>query len=98
MQGEREEALRLAREASEAASAAEYLEMGETTIQLALAEALAANGCQDAARDVIRAAAGRLRTVADRIQDAHLRRCYLEGVHENVQTLALERAWLDDAS
>ncbi|HWO20228.1 MAG TPA: hypothetical protein VNO30_15775, partial [Kofleriaceae bacterium] len=70
-------------------------------VRLVRAEALhATNAAGDhaAARRAIADARARLLAIADRIADPAFRRSFLENVPENARTLALARAWLDDAA
>jgi tetratricopeptide (TPR) repeat protein len=69
------------------------IEEGESSIRLAHAEALAAQGNRQAASDAIRLARERLCARADRISDEELRKSFLERVPENSRTLALAAAW-----
>ncbi|WP_437725496.1 serine/threonine-protein kinase [Sorangium sp. So ce861] len=62
------------------------------------AEALHASGDVEAARAVLREARADLLARSARIGDPALRTSFLENVSANAHTLALCRAWLDDAS
>jgi eukaryotic-like serine/threonine-protein kinase len=66
-------------------------------VRLAHAEALHATGDHAAARRGIAAARAQLFAIADRIADPDYRQSFLDNVPENARTLALARAWLDDA-
>jgi len=102
-------ALHLARgRAADALAAAEealarYRDMGGcglfrgAFVRLAHAEALHATGAHGAARRAIAAARAHLFEIAGRVPDPALRRSFLEDVPENARTLALARAWVDDA-
>jgi ATP/maltotriose-dependent transcriptional regulator MalT len=88
------------REAHEAAQAAMELlrrlggvEEGEAFIRLVFAEARAAHGGIEAAREAIAEAAARLRARAAKIERPAWRKSFLEGVFENARTLELERQW-----
>jgi eukaryotic-like serine/threonine-protein kinase len=66
---------------------------GEAYVRLAHAEALKANGEDDAARDAIQAMRIWLLDRAARISDPGLARSFLERVPENARALALAGAW-----
>jgi hypothetical protein len=66
-------------------------------VRLAHAEALHATGAHDAARHAIAGARARLFAIAGRIADPDYKTSFLENVPENARTLALARAWLDEA-
>ncbi|WP_437597209.1 protein kinase [Sorangium sp. So ce590] len=62
------------------------------------AEALHASGDVEAARAVLREARAHLLARSARIGDPVIRKSFLENVSANARTLALSRAWLDDAA
>jgi Tetratricopeptide repeat len=66
----------------------------EMLVRLVHAEALAATGDAPGAHSVLAAARERLLSLADRIQDAHLRQRFLSNVPENARTLQLAEQWL----
>jgi hypothetical protein len=65
-------------------------------VRLAHAEALHATGDLAAARRAIADARTHLIAIADKICDPAYRQGFLDNVPENVRTMALARAWLDD--
>ncbi|HWO26592.1 MAG TPA: hypothetical protein VNO30_48015, partial [Kofleriaceae bacterium] len=67
-------------------------------VRLIHAEALRTAGAHDAACRAITDARTHLLAIAGRIPDPAYRRSFLENVPENARTLALARAWLDDAA
>jgi hypothetical protein len=67
-------------------------------VRLAHAEALHATGARDAAARAIADARARLLAIAGRIAAPDYRASFLEAVPENARTLALARAWLDEAA
>jgi eukaryotic-like serine/threonine-protein kinase len=89
--------------AAAADAVARYRDMGGcglfrgAFVRLAHTEALHATGAHDAARRALAAARAKLFEIAGRIPDPGFRGSFLEDVPENARTLALARAWLDDA-
>jgi hypothetical protein len=73
------------------------IEEGESLVRLVYAEALHATGAYEAARHAIGVARGRLLYRAGRIADPSWRRCFLERVAENAQTLALAAEWAGES-
>jgi hypothetical protein len=65
-------------------------------VRLVHAEALHATGAHDAARSAIGDARARLLAIAERIGHPDYKQSFLENIPENVRTLALARAWLDE--
>ena len=82
------DALARAREADAILVSLGGIEEGESLIRLALAEALAAAGFVDEARERTLAAARRLEERAAVMTDPEIRRCFLEDVPENARTRA----------
>ncbi len=70
------------------------VEEGEAAARLALAEAHWAAGEFEAAREAIGEAMRRLEARVATIQDAAMRRSFLDRVHENARTIELHRAWV----
>jgi hypothetical protein len=62
-------------------------------VHLVLAEALAANGEDAAARATLAGAAARLRARAAELGNAEWRRSFLAKVPDNARTLVLAREW-----
>jgi tetratricopeptide (TPR) repeat protein len=87
------EALETAKRAMAALETAGKTAIGEAAIRLAHAEALFATGDRDGARVAIAIAKERVLARARTLQDPELRRGFLEGVAENVRSLALARDW-----
>lgn len=92
--GKLEEALDVAGQAHESLEIAGQVEDGGQLIRLTHAEALAANGRTDEAREAIRRARDALLDAARPIQDPESRRSFLDNVPENARTLALASDWL----
>lgn len=67
--------------------------IGESLVRLIHAEALQANGRTQLAHAALRVARDRLMDRAQHIVDPARRRAFLEGVPENVRTLALCESW-----
>jgi tetratricopeptide (TPR) repeat protein len=88
-QGRTEEALAASKSAAAVADELGGLAERDILVRLVHAEALRATGCESAARAALGAARDRLLAVAARIDDAALRRCFLENVPENARTLEL---------
>jgi eukaryotic-like serine/threonine-protein kinase len=91
--GRTAEALEAAREARDLLERAGAVDEGEARIRLAWAEALAASGEKDAAREAIREARARLEERASRLSNAATRASFLERVRDHARTLALAREW-----
>jgi eukaryotic-like serine/threonine-protein kinase len=70
---------------------------GESAVRLALVLVLAARG-EESARDALEVARRRLLARAERIDDAELRRRFLEDVPDHRETLTLDRLAAADAS
>jgi eukaryotic-like serine/threonine-protein kinase len=70
----------------------------EAQVRLSLAQAAAATGDRATAKDAIAHARARLLERAERIDDARLRRSFLERVPEHKTTLELAAAWLDEVT
>jgi tetratricopeptide (TPR) repeat protein len=85
-------ALDCAREGMTIGAALAGLEEGEARLRLALAECLDAAGEREEAHLALRVAHERLQSRAARIDDAALRRSFLERVPEHARTLDLARA------
>jgi tetratricopeptide (TPR) repeat protein len=66
---------------------------GESRLRLSFVQALEAAGETAAAREALRAALASLFARAGRIQDARLRRSFLERVRENARLVALAAEW-----
>jgi ATP/maltotriose-dependent transcriptional regulator MalT len=92
-QGRLGEARRDAEEARRLADELGGLEDGEATVDLALAEALAASGDQDGAKKVLREARARLLARADKIASQAWRDSYLLRVPDHARALALWAEW-----
>jgi tetratricopeptide (TPR) repeat protein len=86
---EPENALERTRQAMADLDAQEAPVYGEALVRLVHVEALRAQGFRDEAARALRVAQKRLQSRAERISDAALRRCFLERVPENQQTLSL---------
>jgi tetratricopeptide (TPR) repeat protein len=87
--GRAAEALSAAAEASELLDMLGGLEESESLVRLVIAEALHVSGDLQAARKAAAQARARLLARAARIEDAELRRSFLEQVPENARTLEL---------
>jgi hypothetical protein len=83
-------ALSAAREAMAVVDSRGRLEEGEAFVRLVHAEALAAAGEHEAAKDALAAARRRLLARAGRIRDPAWRASFLERVPENARTLELD--------
>jgi hypothetical protein len=90
------EALVDAREAMAPVEALGKTDEGEALARLVYAEALHANGQEDAARAAIVEARDRLLARAARIDDPSRQRTFLDNVPENARTLLLCRQWLGE--
>ncbi len=98
-QGRVAEALRVSDEAFGKYSAVDTCGFFRTAfVRLAHAEALEAAGDPDAAHAAIRVARERVLVAADRIQNPHYRKSFLEQVPENARILTLARSWLGESS
>ncbi|HWO25255.1 MAG TPA: protein kinase [Kofleriaceae bacterium] len=101
-QGRAAAALATAEDAAARATAMGGAGMFRTAfVHLVRAEALHATdaaGDHAAARRAIAGARARLLAIADRIPDPAYRQSFLANVPENARTLALARAWLDEAA
>jgi tetratricopeptide (TPR) repeat protein len=90
-QGRAEEALAAAKDARRIFAALDAVHEGDACIQLAWAEALAATGAHEASREALDAARERVLLRAAKIDDAALRRSFLEDVPDHARTLARAR-------
>jgi tetratricopeptide (TPR) repeat protein len=91
--GHRERALELYTEAEPLLASPLGNEEGDALIRLVRAEALAARGELDAARETIRVGKARLLERAAALRDPAMRTTFLQNVPENAQTFALAEAW-----
>jgi len=96
LQGQTEEALRLASESMDAGRKGPRYNYCEDPLSLHYALALHAARDFDNARRAIREARNDLLACAERIPDEIVRRAYLENIGWHAQTLALAREWLKD--
>jgi eukaryotic-like serine/threonine-protein kinase len=90
-QGRREEAFEAASRAMRALESIGAVETGESLVRLEHAHALATAGAAERARAALAAARARVIERARTIADPELRRCFLEAVPENAETLAMAR-------
>jgi eukaryotic-like serine/threonine-protein kinase len=86
-QGLADRAFDAASRAMQALESMGAVETGESLVRLEHARALAASGAADQAAAAFDAARARLRERAGTITDPELRRCFLEAVPENAETL-----------
>jgi tetratricopeptide (TPR) repeat protein len=91
--GHAPEALEVAREAMRWFDAGGNLEEGDALVRLTYARALFASGDRANARQAIAEAHGRLLMRAHTIEDARLRKTFLENVPEHATTIDLAAQW-----
>jgi eukaryotic-like serine/threonine-protein kinase len=94
--GQAAEALAAARRAMEILRELEGVEDGESLIRLVFADALAASGDQEGAKEAAREARERLLSRAGKVGDAELRASFLQNVPENARTLSLAERLLGE--